>query len=59
MDFNLVKDFKGYDKHPAIYFNPVNIKARLSNLLLTMAQKMDVPTDRFGDSTATVSEVLA
>ena len=33
VDFNLVKDFKGYDKHPGIYHNPVNAKARLSNLL--------------------------
>ena len=39
VDFNLIKDFKGYDKHPGIYHNPVNSKARLSNLLLTMAQR--------------------
>jgi hypothetical protein len=54
-----VKEFQGYDKHPGIYHNPVNVKARLSNLLLTMAQKMDVPTERFADSTGTVSEILA
>jgi hypothetical protein len=59
IDFNLVKDFKGYDKHPGIYHNPVNGKARLSNLLLTMAQKMDVKTEKFADSSGTVSEVLA
>ncbi|MDB5386875.1 MAG: hypothetical protein JWM11_2521 [Planctomycetaceae bacterium] len=59
VDFNLIKEFKGYDKHPGIYHNPVNSKARMSNLLLTMAQKMDVPTETFGDSTGTVSEILA
>ncbi len=59
VDFNLVKEFKGYGKHTGIYHNPVNAKARLSNLLLTMAQKMDVKTETFADSTGTVSEVLA
>ena len=59
VDFNLVKEFKGYGTHPGIYHNPVNAKARLSNLLLTMAQKMDVKTEKFADSTGTVSEVLA
>lgn len=59
VDFNLVKEFKGYDKHTGIYHNPVNPKARLSNLLLTMAQKMDVPVENFGDSTGIVSEITA
>lgn len=59
IDFNQVKSFQGYDKHPGIYFNPVNGKARLSNLLLTMAQKMDVTTETFGDSSGPLSEVLA
>ena len=59
VDFNLIKSFQGYDKHPGIYHNPVNNKAILSNLLLTMAQKMDVKTEKFADSTGTVSEVLA
>jgi hypothetical protein len=58
IDFNLVKDFKGYEKHPGIYHNPVNAKARVSNLLLTMAQKMDVKTEKFADSNGGVSEVL-
>ena len=53
VDFNLIEDFKGYDKHPGIYHNPVNIKAHLSNLLLTMAQKMDVKTEKFADSNGT------
>ena len=59
VDFNQTPDFKGYDKHPAIHFKPVNEKARLSNVLLTMAQKMDVKTEKFGDSTGIVSEVSA
>lgn len=59
VDFNLTKTFQGYDKHPAIYFSAVNSQAHLSNLLLTMAQKMDVPTEKFADSNGVVSEVLA
>jgi len=31
----------------------------LSNLLLTMAQKMDVKTEKFADSLGVVSEVTA
>ncbi len=59
VDYNLIKDFKGYDTHPAIYHKPVNEKAHLCNVLLTMAQKMDVKTEKFADSLGTVSEVLA
>ncbi|HZK81671.1 MAG TPA: DUF1552 domain-containing protein, partial [Humisphaera sp.] len=59
VDFNLTKNFLGYDKHPAIYHRAVNERACLSNLLLTMAQKMDVQTEKFADSLGTVSEVLA
>lgn len=59
VDFNLIKTFKGYDKHPGIFHNPVNSKARLSNVLLTMAQKMDVKAETFADSNGTISEVLA
>ena len=46
-------------KHYAICQNPVNGKAHLSNLLLTMAQKMDVPTEKFADSIGDVSEILS
>jgi hypothetical protein len=46
-------------KHYAICQQPVNPKAHLSNLLLTMAQKMDVPVEKFADSNGTISEVLA
>lgn len=58
IDFNLTKDFQGYDQHPGIYHSAVNGKAHLSNLLLTMAQKMDVPVEKFADSNGTVSEVI-
>jgi len=57
IDFNLTPDFKGYDKHPGIYHNPVNNKAIVSNLLLVMAQKMGVETEKFADSLTTLSEV--
>jgi hypothetical protein len=59
VDFNRVKDFQGYAKHPAIYHKPVNPQARVSNLLLTMAQKMGVETDRFADSTGELTEVCS
>jgi hypothetical protein len=58
VDFNLTPEFQGYGKHPGIYHKPLNEKARLSNLLLTIAQKMGVETDRFADSTGVVSELL-
>ena len=58
VDYNLTKNFQGYDQHPGIYHSAVNSKAHLSNLLLTMAQKMDVPTEKFADSNDTASEVL-
>ncbi len=59
VDFNRTKEFQGYDKQTGVHFRPVNEKARLSNLLLTMAQKMDVKTEKFADSLGPVSEVLA
>jgi hypothetical protein len=57
VDFNQTKDFQGYDKHQGIHHKPVDEKARLSNLLLTMAQKMDVKAQQFGDSLRELSEV--
>ena len=66
IDFNAPSKPDGYTydldnpgKHYAICHNPVNSKAHLSNLLLTMAQKMDVPTERFADSNGTASEVVS
>jgi hypothetical protein len=65
IDYNAVGQPDGYSydletpgKHYAICHNPVNPRARLSNLLLTMAQKMDVPVERFADSNGVISEVL-
>ena len=65
IDFNALSKPDGYTydldthtKHYAICQNPVNSKAHLSNLLLTMAQKMDVPTEQVADSNGTVSELL-
>ena len=43
-------------EHYRICFNPVNERAHLSNLLLSMAQAMGVETDRFADSNGTLSE---
>jgi hypothetical protein len=37
---------------------PVNPRAPLSNLLLTMAQKMGVQADRFNNSTGTIADVV-
>ncbi len=66
IDYNAMSKPEGYKynldnpgNHYAICHNPVNSKAHLSNLLLTMAQKMDVPTEKFADSNGTISEVLA
>jgi len=64
LDYNASGDFSGYDlSHPREHYRicqrPVNENAHLSNLLLTMAQKMGVETDRFGDSTAELSELLS
>ena len=66
IDFNAAGKAEGYGynldtpaKHYSICFNPVNQKAHLSNLLLTMAQKMDVKAEKFADSNGVISEVLA
>jgi len=65
IDFNAPSKPEGYTydldnpgKHYAICHTPVNSKAHLSNLLLTMAQKMDVPAEKFADSNGTISEVV-
>ena len=54
IDFNQ-GHFGGYDlgnprAHYGICGRPLNPDAHMSNLLLGMAQKMEVPTDQFGDS---------
>jgi len=45
--------------HYKICGRPVDGKARLSNLLLTMVQRAGVETEQFQDSIGTVSEVVA
>ncbi|MEK6236549.1 MAG: DUF1552 domain-containing protein [Planctomycetales bacterium] len=59
VDYNLTKNFQGYDKHKGVYHSAVNSKAHLSNLLLTMIQKMGTPVENFADSNGTASEVEA
>lgn len=61
IDFN-EGHFDGYDLsnpkgHYQICSRPVNADAKLSNLLLTLAQKLDVETEQFGDSITTLSEL--
>jgi len=65
VDFN-VGNFDGYalgedgnlqNAHYGICSRPVNEKARLSNLLVTLAQKLDVETETFADSLGTISEI--
>lgn len=57
VDYNRVKQFKGYEEHAGVYHSPVNPKARLSNLLLTIAHKVGVECDKFGDSTGEATEL--
>ncbi len=64
LDFNAMAKFDGYDlsdagRHYGICGRPVNEKARLSNLLLTMAQRMGIEATSFGDSISAMPEVLS
>jgi len=64
VDYNqMMPDFTQYSlsaprEHYKICFQPVNERAHLSNLLLTMAQGVGMETDSFGDSNGTLSELL-
>ncbi len=65
LDYNSLASRDGYDyqaEQPGalvrICHKPVNPKAHMSNLLLTMAQAMDVPVEKFGDNNAEASELL-
>jgi hypothetical protein len=63
VDFNLPKIGK-YNlvdamSHYKICSRPVDGDARLSNLLLTMLQRVDVPVEQFQDSLHPVAEVVA
>jgi hypothetical protein len=46
-------------EHYRMCFSPVNPKARMSNLLLTIAQSMGVETDRFADSAGPLRSLRA
>ena len=51
----LRRDFKGYQledpgQHYRLCSRPANAEAHMSNLLLSMAQKMGVKADQFADS---------
>ena len=63
VDFNLPKigqyNVADANAHYRVCSRPVDENARLSNLLLTMLQRVDVETDLFQDSLVTVSEVVA
>jgi Protein of unknown function (DUF1552) len=62
IDYNFphVKNYKlDYDEWRSLCGRPKDDKARLSNLMLTMLQKMQVKTEQFVDSLGPVSEVLA
>ena len=63
IDYNL-PIIKAYDvtkagEHYNLCHKPVDGKARLSNLLLTMMQKMDVKAETFVDSLGPISELTA
>ena len=65
LDFNReAKGFQGYalgpdgaltTAHYQVCSRPVNTDAHMSNLLLLMAQRMGVETDRFGDSNKVIA----
>lgn len=63
VDFNLPKigqyNLADVGGHYRICSRPVDSDARLSNLLLTMLQQVDVPTKQFQDSVRTLPELLA
>jgi hypothetical protein len=63
VDFNLPKigQYNVADAmtHYRICSRPVDGDARLSNLLLTMGQRVDVKAERFQDSLRPISEILA
>ncbi|WP_404309036.1 DUF1552 domain-containing protein [Neorhodopirellula lusitana] len=63
VDYN-IGHIDGYDvsdakKHYGICSRPANENGRLSNVLLTMAQRMGVNTETFADSVSSISEIEA
>ena len=63
IDYNLPQigsyDSMSHNDFINLCFRPRDEKARLSNLLLTMLQKMEVETESFVDSVGTIPEILA
>ncbi len=63
VDFNLPKIGKynvaDASGHYRICSKPVDDNARLSNLLVTMLQRVDVQTEKFQDSLGAISEIVA
>ncbi|MCE9604320.1 MAG: DUF1552 domain-containing protein [Planctomycetia bacterium] len=63
LDFNLPKigkyDVADANAHYRVCSRPVDGDARLSNLFLTMLQRVDFPTDKFQDSVRPLSEIVA
>jgi len=68
VDLNAAGRFEGYaldengrltSDHYQICSRPVNDDARLSNLLLTLAQRMGVEAETFADSLGTIGEIEA
>ena len=61
VDFNLPKigqyNMESAKDHYNICSRPVDSNARLSNLLLTMLQRVDVETDSFRDALGTIGQV--
>ncbi|MEM7014059.1 MAG: DUF1552 domain-containing protein, partial [Verrucomicrobiota bacterium] len=63
VDYNQLGGLSEYSldvprEHYKICTQPVNGRAHMSNLLLTMAQKMGVEADGFGDSNGTLAELV-
>jgi hypothetical protein len=62
VDFNLPKigqyNVSDANGHYRICSRPVDSDARLSNLLLTMLQRVDVPVESFQDSIRPISELI-
>ena len=63
VDYNLPKigkyDVSNATEHYKICSRPIDSNARLSNLLLTMLQRVDVKADTFQDSVKPISEIVA
>lgn len=62
VDYNLPSlgqyNMEESQKHYQVCSRPVDSDAHLSNLLLTMMQRMDVKVDQFGDSHRVMTELL-